>query len=87
MMTVQTNKSTYYKSICPLQKKKETFSSSGKLLVGMKTKARTNTKKPITNDGYKMILKRKVENITLPPLSPLQRKKKTMINIIFFFSK
>ena len=49
----------------------------------MKTKANENIKKkPITNKGYKMILKRKVENITLPPLSPLQRKKKTMINII-----
>ena len=53
----------------------------------MKTKANENTKKPITNYGYKMILKRKVENITLPPLSPLQRKKKTMINILFIFSK
>ena len=61
----------------------ETFSFSGKLLVGMKTKANENIKKkPITNEGYKRILKRKVENITLPPLSPLQRKKKTMINII-----
>lgn len=87
MMTVQTNKSTYYKSICPLQKKNETFSSSGILLGGMKTKANENIKKPITNDSYKMILKRKVENITLPPLSPLQRKKKTMINILFIFSK
>ena len=52
----------------------------------MKTKANENTKKPVTNYGYKMILKRKVENITLPPLSPLQRKKKTMINIVFFLA-
>lgn len=60
MMTVQTSKSTYCTSICPLQKKKETFSSSGKLLVGMKTKANENiNKKPVTNKGYKMILKEK----------------------------